>query len=98
MINRIVRLSFHEHKVSDFMEVFETSKNQIANFPGCKALSLFRDSKLENVFYTQSWWESEADLENYRNSILFQDTWAQTKVLFNDKPMAWSLQLVDKVL
>ena len=31
------------------------------------------------------------DLENYRNSALFKNVWAKTKVLFNDKPQAWSV-------
>ena len=37
----------------------------------------------------------EEDLENYRHSELFQNIWAETKVFFNDKPLAWS---VDKVV
>ncbi|MFZ0490789.1 MAG: antibiotic biosynthesis monooxygenase, partial [Salegentibacter sp.] len=36
----------------------------------------------------------EAALENYRNSELFKEVWAKTKVFFNDRPEAWS---VDKV-
>ncbi|MFT5673230.1 MAG: hypothetical protein ACI9JT_001876, partial [Polaribacter sp.] len=31
------------------------------------------------------------DLENYRNTDLFKDVWAKTKVFFNDKPLAWSV-------
>lgn len=90
MINRIVRLSFEPGKVNDFLAVFEQSKLQIANFPGCEGLSLLQDAHHANVFYTYSLWVSEQELENYRHSELFKNTWAATKVLFNNKPMAFS--------
>jgi heme-degrading monooxygenase HmoA len=44
--------------------------------------------------FTVSIWESEDDLNAYRNSELFENTWAKTKVLFNDKPEAWSLEFL----
>lgn len=97
MINRIVRLSFKPEEVQDFIKVFNQSKKQISDFPGCMSLSLYQDNELSNVFYTQSLWKQESDLEAYRASDLFKTTWAQTKKLFNDKPMAWSLALYDKV-
>ncbi|MCC7532737.1 MAG: antibiotic biosynthesis monooxygenase [Bacteroidia bacterium] len=97
MINRIVRLSFQTHLVDDFLRVFENSKIQIAEFPGCKGLSLLKDANHTNVFYTYSLWETALDLENYRNSELFKATWAATKILFNDKPMAFSTIVHQKV-
>jgi hypothetical protein len=90
MINRIVRLSFEPNLVNDFLTVFENSKNHIANFPGCHGLTLLQDANYSNVYYTYSLWLNESDLENYRNSKLFETTWAATKKLFNDKPMAFS--------
>ena len=39
----------------------------------------------------RSVWFSKNDLENYRNSDLFKETWKQTKTYFNDKPQAWSV-------
>jgi heme-degrading monooxygenase HmoA len=47
------------------------------------------------VFFTYSFWNAEANLEQYRNSELFKAVWAETKPLFNAKPEAWS---VDKVV
>ncbi len=44
------------------------------------------------VLFTYSHWESEAALETYRHSELFAEVWAATKVLFNAKPEAWSVQ------
>ena len=47
------------------------------------------------IFFTYSYWNDEQDLENYRKSELFKTVWAKTKMFFNDKPLAWS---VDKKL
>jgi heme-degrading monooxygenase HmoA len=39
---------------------------------------------------TFSLWESEEALNNYRHSELFSVTWAKTKILFADRPVAFS--------
>ncbi len=97
MINRIVRMSFDPLKVDDFLKLFSEVKNKIANVEGCEGLSLLRDMNQPNVLFTYSFWKEEANLEAYRNSELFQQTWAGTKILFNDAPKAWSLLVADKV-
>ncbi|MEI7979347.1 MAG: antibiotic biosynthesis monooxygenase family protein [Bacteroidota bacterium] len=97
MITRIVRLTFDETKLADFMQVFENSKLQIAAFEGCLGLQLMQDAAEKNVMYTLSYWESEAHLNKYRFSTLFKTTWAQTKILFANKPQAFSLELIEKV-
>ena len=43
-------------------------------------------------------WESEEDLENYRKSELFTEVWDFTKQLFNDKPEAWSVDKLDRLV
>lgn len=94
MFVRIVKLSFHELHVDAFIEIFESSKLNIRNFEGCQFLELYRDKHQTNVFFTYSYWNSEADLEAYRHSDFFKGVWNKTKVLFNAKPEAWS---VDKL-
>lgn len=94
MFVRIVKLSFQPDKIATFLANFENDKNNIRNFKGCRLLELYRDKTNTNVFFTYSYWEKEEDLENYRNSELFKGIWANTKVFFNDKPEAWS---VDKI-
>ena len=42
----------------------------------------------EGHFFTFSHWESEADLNAYRESALFGEVWPKTKALFYDKPQA----------
>lgn len=92
MLTRIVRLSFEPSKIDDFKVVFNATKDKIANFDGCKGVELMQDVDFEHVFYTYSKWETKTHLENYRNSELFEMVWKKTKVLFNDKPLAYSLK------
>jgi len=97
MIKRIVKLSFQPNQVDTFLAVFEQSKINISNAQGCQHLELFRQKNQPNIFFTYSFWDDEAALNAYRHSDLFQSTWAKTKVLFNDKPEAWTVELVDLV-
>lgn len=95
MLVRIVKMSFHEEKIPDFLSNFEMVKEQIRNAAGNRFLELYQDKNNKNIFFTYSYWETEADLENYRNSALFESVWSFTKKLFNDRPEAWS---VDKLV
>ncbi|WP_020527162.1 putative quinol monooxygenase [Flexithrix dorotheae] len=87
---RIVKMSFQPDKTDLFLEIFKTSKEKIRGFKGCLSLELLRDKSCKNVFFTVSKWENEYALEDYRTSDLFRSTWKKTKVLFNDKPLAFS--------
>ena len=84
-IQRLVRMSFQTDRISDFMEVFEDSKEKIRNFPGCLALNLIVDFEDSSIIYTSSIWRAFEDLENYRNSELFIQTWRKTKIHFKEK-------------
>ncbi|MCK7590645.1 antibiotic biosynthesis monooxygenase [Subsaxibacter sp. CAU 1640] len=95
MLVRIVKMSFEPSKIEKFLANFDAKKNHIRNFEGCEFLELYRDQQQTNIFFTYSYWDDATDLENYRQSDLFKDVWAETKILFNDKPEAWS---VDKVV
>jgi quinol monooxygenase YgiN len=92
MIVRIVKMVFEPSQTDAFLKVFDASKEQIRNFDGCLFLELLRGKNTDNIFFTHSHWLSEQHLENYRNSELFKTTWAATKVLFKEKPEAWSLE------
>ncbi len=88
-------MSFAEDNVNAFLENFHENKEKIRAVNGCCLLELLRDKDNPNIFFTYSYWENQSDLENYRQSDLFKSVWAKTKVLFNEKPQAWS---VDKVV
>jgi quinol monooxygenase YgiN len=91
MLVRIVQMSFHSKHIEEFQEIFEEKKELIRNSEGCKLLELYQDKTNPEIFFTYSYWESDNDLEKYRNSELFKNVWAKTKTLFNDKPNAWSV-------
>lgn len=95
MFVRIVKLSFHRENIPAFLQNFEEIKHKIRNSPGNCLLELYQDKNNPSIFFTYSYWNSEEDLENYRNSALFDEVWTFTKKLFNDKPEAWS---VDKLV
>ncbi len=94
MITRIVRLSFEHQHVNTFLQVFEDTKIAIRSFDGCDYLELMQDHTHINVYYTHSKWRSDEALQRYRQSELFQNTWSKTKILFNDKPLAYSLKSI----
>lgn len=91
MIIRIVQMTFCPEMVTTFTDLFEERKAIIRSFKGCTYLELWQDSARENVFFTYSNWDSEADLDHYRFSAFFKDTWGKTKILFAEKPQAWSV-------
>ncbi|MDZ4758437.1 MAG: antibiotic biosynthesis monooxygenase [Bacteroidota bacterium] len=99
MIVRIVQMTFKHTEVDYFIEeVFNRSKSFIRNFEGCNHLELHRDATKKNILYTYSIWDNEDCLNVYRNSELFKTTWDKTKVLFADKPKAFSLEKMEEVL
>lgn len=94
---RIVKMTFQESKVGTFLKNFEANKSKIRAFEGCQHLELWRDKKEKNTFFTYSIWDNEASLEKYRHSELFKSVWAKTKVLFDEKPTAWSVDSIVEV-
>ena len=92
MFVRIVKMTFKPEKIDQFLEIFDINKEKIRNSRGCNLLELYRDKSNTNIFFTYSYWKTEDDLENYRNSELFKAVWSKTKELFNDEPEAWSVE------
>ena len=90
---RIVQLTFKEENFQDFLDHFETVKEAINNFPGCKGMKLLVDKNQVGVVFTYSEWESVNDLDNYRKSELFGSIWPKVKKWFANKPQAWSNDL-----
>ena len=92
MLVRIVKMGFQSDKIETFLQNFEENRDKIRNFEGCQFLELYREKGNTNRFFTYSYWENEDKLENYRRSELFKNVWANTKILFSEKPEAWSLE------
>lgn len=94
MLIRIVRMTFEAQKTNDFLEIFSASKAKIRAMPGCQHVELLRDLDQPHVFVTHSHWDNADALNAYRNSVFFKETWAKTKALFADKPLAFSTERV----
>jgi heme oxygenase (mycobilin-producing) len=91
MITRIVKMQFRPSETEAFLSLFERVKQQIRSFEGCVGLTLLRDMNAPDTLFTYSHWESEAHLNAYRNSELFEKTWKDTKSGFSAKAEAWSV-------
>lgn len=88
-------MTFRDNAIEAFKTFFEERKDKIRNFEGCTHLELWQETNDYNIFFTHSYWQSEAALNHYRNSAFFKDTWQQTKQMFSAKAEAWSInQLV----
>ncbi len=92
MIIRIVKMTFEPSGVDTFIGIFSEAQKKIEAFPGCKGVDLTRDVLQPNIFITISIWSDVYALDSYRNSELFKSTWAQTKILFAERPDAWSVE------
>ncbi len=91
MIIRLVKMHLKSNEVSAFKGLFFRSKAKIEAMPGCSAVNLHQDVKNPDIFFTISHWHTEEDLENYRNSDVFLNTWRKVKPLFQERAEAWSL-------
>lgn len=96
MIKRVVKLTFREEEIETFLKNFNRNKVKIRGFEGCHHLELWRDIRQPNIFFTYSFWENEDKLNAYRHSELFKNVWSATKILFSDKPQAWSIDTIWK--
>ena len=75
MFVRIVKMSFDENKIEEFLTNFHQIKEKIRSFEGCELLELYQDKQYPNVFFTYSYWDTEQDLIHYRNSDFFKQVW-----------------------
>jgi quinol monooxygenase YgiN len=90
MITRIVKMIFREQEIPAFLELYKSSCTKIRSFEGCKSLKLIQSKDDKRIMFTISEWQSEEFLEKYRSSELFKSTWTKTKILFADRPEAWT--------
>jgi quinol monooxygenase YgiN len=90
-------MEFKSNYVEKFKILFDQHKEKIRAFEGCEHLELWQDVHNKSVFMTYSYWQSEENLEQYRHSDLFKAVWSETKILFSDKPKAWSVEVLHQL-
>jgi heme-degrading monooxygenase HmoA len=91
MIKRIVKLSFKESVHDLFPGIFENAKPVILKEFGCNKVRLWKDKGETGVYFTISEWDSEDELNKYRKSDFFKNTWSKTKIMFEQKAEAWTV-------
>ncbi len=95
MLIRIVKLKIKQQNLEAFLAAYK-SRNPVENkINGCVSVKLTKVTTNSDLAYhefcTISEWKSEIDLENYRNSPYFKETWTNLKPFFAQKAEAWSL-------
>lgn len=93
MVKRLVKMHFKKEALPEFHALFAATCLKIRAFPGCEHLELLQQHERPEILFTLSYWKDPADLEKYRQSELFKDTWAKTKVLFDGRPEAWTMEV-----
>ncbi len=92
MLIRIVKMTFQEERLEDFVALFKDSQPKIEAMPGCQQVTLMQDWEDPQVYITYSHWDNKKALDHYRHSEMFKDVWARTKAMFADKPQAFSMK------
>lgn len=90
-------MTFKKDSIFDFQNIFEQNKTKIRASEGCSLLELYQDKNVPTVFFTYSYWIDETHLNLYRSSALFKQVWSKTKVLFDAKPEAWSVDKIESL-
>ena len=85
-------MHFTEAGVDEFLEIFDTHKTSIRNFPGCTHLQLLKDTDDLLCYTTLSHWDRQESLDLYRQSELFGKVWGRVKTLFSERSDAFSLE------
>jgi len=92
-ITRIVKLTFKPEHISDFETFYATIRDKVASQPGCNGVTFLKEQNNTGVFFTYSNWNSEEDLNTYRNTPVFGQIWPTIKVWFGAKAEAWTLDV-----
>ncbi|UKN02898.1 antibiotic biosynthesis monooxygenase [Paracrocinitomix mangrovi] len=93
-IQRLVKMTFKKDRCDDFQQYFTEIQNRIESQPGCEGVKLLKDHADSGIFFTYSVWKDQASIDAYRNTELFGQVWPKVKEWFDDKPEAWSTELI----
>lgn len=96
MVKRIVIMELLPDKEGLFLDIFDQVKKQIRAQEGCRGLEILKSEEDGRIsLWTISLWKDESDLERYRSSTLFKQTWSEVKPLFSGKARAWTLTSIE---
>lgn len=93
MIQRIVKLTLSKQTDLEAFRVIYDARNPMKNkVKGCRSVKIMKEINDENVYYTVSMWDSDADLEAYRSSAYFKETWPMVKAHLAVRAEAFTLK------
>ena len=92
MVIRIVKLTIQDKNIRDFEALVKRNFGKIRSQAGCTRLEVLQDKYNPGIFFTYSHWQEEKNLNEYRNSELFNEVWGTAKTYFASKPEAWTTE------
>lgn len=99
MIKRIVMMELLPDQEAAFLNIFNGVKKEIRSQPGCEGLEVLTSRSGGHLsVWTISLWENESNLDQYRDSDLFRQTWSAVKPLFAAKAKVWTLHSIEEVV
>ena len=93
----MVRLTFSPETVDAFDALYTQFEQHIQARPGCRMVRAMKVPGHPCQRATLSFWETQEDLDTYRQSTLFGEVWPATKALFAAPPEAQSYELAGDV-
>jgi len=99
MIKRIVKLTVKNASAkSEFEKIYQVRNPFKNGVKGCTSVKVMQDVNHKDVFYTVSLWDSNDDLEAYRQSDYFAETWPMVKAQLSKRAEAFSMTELDKAI
>ena len=96
MIKRVVRLTLKDDaSINAFQEIYRSRNPFTKGVKGCREVKVLKDVDHDDVYYTFSIWDSNEDLEAYRQSNYFAETWPMVKAQLAKRAEAFSMTEID---
>jgi len=98
MIKRIVRLTVRDEASMEAFRNIYAERNPFKNgVQGCMSVKIMKDVTEENIYYIVSHWDRPEDLEAYRQSDYFKETWPMVKAQLATRAEAFSMTEIEEV-
>ncbi len=94
MVSRLVELQLKAENIDKAKILLSDIAPQVKAMPGCSHLEILMDLHDRCHITTYSHWDSEADLDTYRQTDTFKNFWAEVKPMFAKPAKAWSSKII----
>lgn len=87
-------MTVKEENIDEYISFTASLKTRIKSFEGCQFLDILQDIDNPKIIFSYSLWDTVEHLEFYRASEFFRESWTTIKQWFDDKPEAWSTEML----